>query len=159
MASRQDMLKSRLQAMTDEAERVRDRKVEKPYEPESSKPDEAKASHVESLIASKPQKAESSKPDKATALEPLKADVEPPRRARPLTTKRGAKAKPKAKPPASGVEKKSSSIYLTDAARRALNTLAAQQGVRPHRVIDDALRIYFARHKLDFDALNGGAEE
>jgi hypothetical protein len=36
-----------------------------------------------------------------------------------------------------------------------LNRLAADKGVRPHRIVDDALRAYFAQHDLDFDKLNG----
>ncbi len=46
----------------------------------------------------------------------------------------------------------STSLYLSGGAMRALRTIAANQGVRPHRVLDDALRAEFRRHGLDFDA-------
>jgi hypothetical protein len=52
------------------------------------------------------------------------------------------------------VEKRSTSLYLSGGAMRALRTIAAQEGVRPHRVIDDALRAHFKLKGLDFDDLN-----
>jgi len=58
------------------------------------------------------------------------------------------------KPPQ--VKRSSTSLYLTPAAHRAIRMHAAEQGVRPHRVYDDALRAYFKAHGLeDFDKLNG----
>ena len=59
--------------------------------------------------------------------------------------------------PAPKVEKRSTSLYLSGAASRAIKTLAASRGVRPHRVIDDALAEYLAKPENgghDFEALN-----
>jgi hypothetical protein len=55
------------------------------------------------------------------------------------------------------MRKRSTSLYLSDPAKRALRVIAADRGVRVHRVVDDALRAEFARHGLDFDSLNGSA--
>ncbi|WP_156465706.1 hypothetical protein [Methylobacterium sp. Leaf106] len=56
----------------------------------------------------------------------------------------------------SQVKRTSTSLYLTPAAHRAIRMHAAEKGVRPHRIYDDALRAYFKTHKLeDFDELNG----
>ncbi|MGH1572791.1 hypothetical protein ACRAWG_21615 [Methylobacterium sp. P31] len=52
------------------------------------------------------------------------------------------------------VTKRSTGLYLSAGALRALRTIAANQGMRPHRAIDDALRAEFKRHGLNFDALN-----
>lgn len=114
---------------------------------------------------------EASKPHEATALQPDKAIepmpvVEPESVNETVTaasatiraeTPKGATVKVAAAQPVEEpekVKKKSTSLYLSGAASRALHTIAAQQGVRPHRVIDDALRAEFKRHGLDFDALN-----
>lgn len=58
---------------------------------------------------------------------------------------------------ASKVEKRSTSLYLSGAASRAIKGLAASRGVRPHRIIDDALAEYLAKPENgghDFYALN-----
>lgn len=104
------------------------------HEPEVSKVDSAPAEHQE-------------EPDTA----PAAVEAEP----APREVKVRPKAVKAAKPVEVGkAEKRSTSLYLSGGAMRALRTLAAQQGVRPHRVVDDALRAHFKRHGLDFDALN-----
>ncbi len=89
-------------------------------------------------------KPKASKPDDAVALQPREA-VPPDTGPVPA-----ASEKP------SQVKRTSTSLYLTAAAHRAIRMHAAAQGVRPHRIYDDALRAYFKAHGLeDFDKLNG----
>ena len=52
------------------------------------------------------------------------------------------------------VTKTSTSLYLSGAAHRELRKMAAEAGVRPHRIVDEALRAYFKKRNLDFDKLN-----
>ena len=80
--------------------------------------------------------------DEAVALQPHKAAAS--RRAKPAPNV----------PPEAKAEKRSTSLYLSGGAMRALRMIAASEGVRPHRVIDDALRAHFKRKGYDFDALN-----
>lgn len=82
--------------------------------------------------------------DEAVASQPHKAATASSRRAKPAPD-----AQPEAK-----AEKRSTSLYLSGGAMRALRMIAASEGVRPHRVIDDALRAHFKRKGYDFDALN-----
>jgi hypothetical protein len=80
-------------------------------------------------------------PDKATALKPAPVIV----------------AETAISPAVSKVEKRSTSLYLSGAAGRTIKTLAASRGVRPHRIIDDALAEYLAKPENgghDFHALN-----
>ncbi|MHC2021443.1 hypothetical protein [Methylobacterium sp. CM6247] len=115
-------------------------------------------------MASKPQKAEALQADEAMTSNPIEEEAlaeieavkphepvgEPPAK-EAVPAGRKAKASPK---PVAKVEKRSTSLYLTPAALMELNILAARQGVRPHRLIDDGLRYIFKKHGLDFDALN-----
>lgn len=60
----------------------------------------------------------------------------------------------------SKVAKRSTSLYLSGAASRAIKTLAAGRGVRPHRIFEEALAEYLAKEEnggLDFHALNAKA--
>ena len=82
--------------------------------------------------------------DEAVASQLHKAATASSRRAKPAPN-----AQPEAK-----AEKRSTSLYLSGGAMRALRMIAASEGVRPHRVIDDALRAHFKRKGYDFDALN-----
>ncbi|MBN6824116.1 MAG: hypothetical protein MIN69_22160 [Methylorubrum extorquens] len=59
--------------------------------------------------------------------------------------------------PAAKVEKRSTSLYLSGAASRAIKGLAVSRGVRPHRIVDEALAEYLAKPEnggLDFHGLN-----
>jgi len=89
-------------------------------------------------------KSKASKTDKSETSEPH--DVVPPAPApAPVAVEKSPQAK-----------RTSTSLYLTPAAHRAIRMHAAEQGVRPHRIYDDALRAYFKDHGLeDFDKLNG----
>lgn len=58
------------------------------------------------------------------------------------------------------VEKRSTSLYLSGAASRAIKKLAAEHGIRPHRVFEEALAEYLAKEEnggLDFHMLNAKA--
>lgn len=56
----------------------------------------------------------------------------------------------------SQVKRTSTSLYLTPAAHKAIRMYAAKEGMRPHRIYDEALRAYFEAKGLgDFDKLNG----
>lgn len=128
---------------------------------EEGRAERAKASQIHEAKGSKPDEAINSKPDELSLSADITpapieteavAEVEEVRRAEPTPApipKRG-----KAVEPPSKVEKRSTSLYLSGGAMRALKTLAAKEGVRPHRVIDDALRAHFKRKGLDFDELN-----
>lgn len=87
-------------------------------------------------------------------------EVGPEEIARVLKTYADHKARTAVEPEpetAEPVTKRSTSLYLSGGAMRALRTIAANQGVRPHRVLDDALRSEFRRHGFDFDQLNATA--
>ena len=88
------------------------------------------------------------KTDEAIALQPQEPVASSPPAPRASASQPVAEVK---------VEKRSTSLYLSGAASRAIKTLAASRGVRPHRVIDEALAEYLAKAEnggLDFHALN-----
>lgn len=90
--------------------------------------------------------------DKATDLQADEVEaLQPHVSLRPM--KRAAKSAPKVEGDVKA-EKRSTSLYLSKGALRALRMIAANEGVRPHRVIDDALRAHFKRRGYDFDTLN-----
>ena len=112
-------------------------------------PAEMRAAVAAMSAASEIHKATTLSPYDGKALEPHEAKSES---SLAMPTLGGT---PEPSPEPAKAAKKSTSLYLTEDARRALNRLAADKGVRPHRIVDEALRAYFAQHDLDFDKLNG----
>ncbi len=91
--------------------------------------------------ASKTERPEASKPDEAIASQPHEAEI--------------PHAVPARGEPSAPIKRTSTSLYLTPAAHKAIRLHAAERGVRPHRIYDDALRAYFKANGLDdFDKLN-----
>lgn len=92
------------------------------------------------------RKSVTSKPDDAVALQPREVASPDPV---PVPAA-AASEKP------SQVKRTSTSLYLTPAAHQAIRMYAAEKGMRPHRVYDDALRAFFEAKGIgDFDKLNG----
>jgi hypothetical protein len=132
-----------------------ERETSKPHEAMTSQPDKA----IEAAPVVEPEPVTQTTTAAVTihAETPKGAKMSIPAPEVVSRTPKGATMKVAAPQPVeepAKAKKRSTSLYLSGAASRALNTLAAQQGVRPHRVIDDALRAEFKRHGLDFDALN-----
>ncbi len=99
-------------------------------------------------IAAK-RKTAASQTEKATDLQPHEAIA---LKAHDVEIPHAAPGKGESSAP---IKRTSTSLYLTPAAHRAIRLHAAERGVRPHRVYDDALRAYFKANGLDdFDKLN-----